>query len=127
MRGLRLSHPLHLTPSLLKVWRCGSFAPKALEQQVGPAEMIEVAEPLIGTAEIMHAAQIATRQANAPLLTVKLICSRQGPFKGQRAAVPTHVRDGTAAYRRFEEGETHTHPPMLIITPLECGRRLTDV
>jgi beta-glucosidase len=40
--------------------------------KVGPAEVIEVAVPLIETPEHIQAAQTATREANAPFLTVML-------------------------------------------------------
>jgi beta-glucosidase len=40
--------------------------------KVGPAEVIEIAVPLIETPEHIQAAQAATREANAPFLTVML-------------------------------------------------------
>jgi beta-glucosidase len=40
--------------------------------KVGPAEVIEVAVPLIETPEHIQAAEMATREANAPFLTVML-------------------------------------------------------
>jgi beta-glucosidase len=40
--------------------------------KVGPAEVIEVAVPLIETPDHIQAARIATREANAPFLTVML-------------------------------------------------------
>jgi beta-glucosidase len=40
--------------------------------KVGPAEVIEIAVPLIETPEHIKAAQTATREANAPFLTVML-------------------------------------------------------
>jgi hypothetical protein len=41
------------------------------------------------------------------------------------ATVSYSVRAETVAYRWFE-GTTHTHPPMPLIAPPDCGQHLAD-